>query len=161
GPRARPRPRRSRERREQEGPLNVTTMVAIENRLVRARAAADFSVAEVEALPRPVRRHLLQAIEAGTPLARSARIKMHGSIRLGTWLPFHALQVLTPHEGFIWEARVAGLISGADHYADGAGAMEWAAVVAAGVRSRRFARAPHATHGPTLAHREPRVVGRA
>ena len=31
----------------------------------------------------------------------------------------------TPHHGFVWTARAAGLIAGGDRYLEGAGAMEW------------------------------------
>jgi hypothetical protein len=30
-----------------------------------------------------------------------------------------------PHQGFVWTARVAGVIAGSDHYLDGAGGMDW------------------------------------
>jgi hypothetical protein len=50
---------------------------------------------------------------------------MRGSIKLGRWLPFRARQVLNPHEGFVWAARVAGVIVGSDHYLDGVGGMNW------------------------------------
>jgi hypothetical protein len=33
--------------------------------------------------------------------------------------------VLSPHHGFVWTARAAGLVAGGDRYADGAGAMQW------------------------------------
>jgi hypothetical protein len=82
-------------------------------------------MAELEGLPAPVRHHLAQAIAPGTPMARSARIRMRGFIRMGTWLPFHAREVLSPHDGFVWRARIGGLISGWDRYTDGAGAMDW------------------------------------
>ncbi|MGH2689979.1 MAG: DUF6544 family protein, partial [Actinomycetota bacterium] len=49
-----------------------------------------------------------------------------GRIRVGPrWLPFNARQVLAPHRGFLWAARVAGLIAGSDRYVDGAGALAW------------------------------------
>ena len=44
---------------------------------------------------------------------------MRGSIRLGRWLPFRARQVLNPHVGFIWAARVGEVIAGSDQYLDG------------------------------------------
>jgi hypothetical protein len=50
---------------------------------------------------------------------------MRGHIKLGRWVPFRAREVLTPHRGFLWQARVAGVISGYDHYADGHGGMDW------------------------------------
>lgn len=53
---------------------------------------------------------------------------MHGEIRLGTWRPFHARQILAPPNGFIWaaSARVAGLpVVGFDRYSDNSGEMRW------------------------------------
>src|SRR5205823_10530283 len=84
-----------------------------------------FGPEELDGLPEPVRRHLAQAIAPGTPLARSARLRMQGQIKVGRWMPFRAREVLAPHEGFAWTARAAGLITGADHYAGGEGGMEW------------------------------------
>jgi hypothetical protein len=74
---------------------------------------------------RPGRGHLAQAIAPGTLLHTSARLRMRGSIKVGRWLPFRARQVLSPHHGFVWSARAAGLIGGTDRYIDGAGAMAW------------------------------------
>lgn len=50
---------------------------------------------------------------------------MRGTIKIGRWLPFRARQVLAPHRGFVWPARMAGLIAGSDRYADGEGGMDW------------------------------------
>lgn len=86
---------------------------------------AVFGVAELKGLPAPVRRYLEAAIAPGTPLMTSARLRMRGRIRIGRWLPFTAHQTLNPHRGFVWTARVAGVISGSDRYADGAGRMSW------------------------------------
>ena len=77
-------------------------------------------------LPDPVRRYFAASIRPGTPLARSARIQMRGSIKLGNkWLPFRAHQTESPHRGFRWTARVGGIIFGSDRYADGVGGMDW------------------------------------
>lgn len=84
-----------------------------------------FTPSEIDGLDAPVRRHLTQAIAVGTPLAQGARLRMHGSIKLGRWLPFRADQVLSPREGFIWAARIAGVIAGSDQYLDHVGAMTW------------------------------------
>lgn len=88
-------------------------------------ATGRFTDAELNGLPDPVRRFLRAAIATGTPLARTARMRMRGSIKVGRWLPFRARELLTPHRGFIWAARAAGIISGSDHYARGQGAMDW------------------------------------
>jgi hypothetical protein len=61
-----------------------------------------------------VRRYLETAIGPGAPPARCA-----------PRLPFFARQVLNPHEGFVWSARAAGVITGSDRYLDGAGAQDW------------------------------------
>jgi hypothetical protein len=82
----------------------------------------------VAGLPEPTQRWLTHAIRAGTPLARSVELRMHGQIRLGTWRPFTATQVLAPPEGFIWAAtaRVFGLpVSGYDMFSSGTGQMRW------------------------------------
>jgi hypothetical protein len=50
---------------------------------------------------------------------------MRGSIKIGRWLPFRARQVLAPHRGTIWSARVGGVIVGSDRYAAGHGGMNW------------------------------------
>jgi hypothetical protein len=86
----------------------------------------SFSEAEIDGLPEAVRRYFLAAIAPGTPLAAAAVLRMRGALKLrGRWLPFRARQVLAPHRGFVWTARVSGLITGSDRYADGAGAMDW------------------------------------
>lgn len=84
-----------------------------------------FDADELDGLDDPVRRHLSQAIAPDTPLVRGGRLTMRGSIRLGRWLPFRARQVLNPHVGFIWAARVGGVITGSDQYLDGVGGMNW------------------------------------
>jgi hypothetical protein len=90
-----------------------------------------FDPSMVEGLPAPARRWLLRAITPGTPLARSAVLRMHGTIRLQPgaepW-PMRAEQVLAPPDGFIWKAEVGrGLmwIRGFDSYAGGHGRLRW------------------------------------
>lgn len=97
----------------------------VENQLGRAGSYEPFSDAELTGLPEPVRRYLRTAIAVGTPLATCARWRMRGQIKVGRWLPFRAYQVLNPHQGFVWAARAAGVISGSDRYLDGVGAMKW------------------------------------
>jgi hypothetical protein len=89
-------------------------------------AAGTFTEAELDGLPDLVRRHLTAAITPGTPLARSAHLRMRGRIRIGRWLPFRAREVLSPHDGFVWAARAAGVVTGSDRYVDGAGRSDWA-----------------------------------
>jgi hypothetical protein len=96
-----------------------------EARLLQPPEPGRFGAAELEGLPEPVQRHLAQAITHGTSLATSARLRMRGHIRVGRWLPFRARQVLNPHHGFVWTARVAGVIAGSDRYLDGDGGLDW------------------------------------
>ena len=81
---------------------------------------------ELDGLPAPAARYLRAAIAPGTPLLPAARLTMTGSIKLGTrWLPFRARQVIAPHGASVWSARVAGILSGSDGYAEGSGSMRW------------------------------------
>lgn len=96
-----------------------------EARLARPPIGA-FDRAALADLPDPVQRHLRFAIADGTPLAQSARIIMRGRIKLRRWMPFRATEVVAPHHGFVWRARVAGgLFSGSDRFVDGEGGMDW------------------------------------
>jgi hypothetical protein len=90
--------------------------------------AGTFDPATLGGLPEPARRWLSHAIAPGTPLWRSVELSMTGQIRLGSWRPFTARQVLTPPSGFIWaaRARVAGLpVTGYDRYSAATGEMRW------------------------------------
>jgi hypothetical protein len=97
----------------------------LERRLARRPAPDAFTEAELEGLPGPVRRYFLAGIAHGTPLATAARLEMRGSIKIGRWVPFRAHQVLAPSEGFVWAARVAGIVTGSDAFVDGHGGMRW------------------------------------
>lgn len=60
--------------------------------------------------------------------AEAVRLQMHGEIKLGRWFPFHAEQVLTGNNEFVWAATVSvwGLpIVGSDEYVGGKGRMRW------------------------------------
>jgi hypothetical protein len=104
----------------------ATPYGGFETTLVAGSAPGSFSERETEGLPEPVRRFLRASIAAGTPLAQSVRFRMRGSIKLGKrWLPFRARQVLTPHQGLVWAARMAGVLSGSDRYSGGRGTMDW------------------------------------
>jgi uncharacterized protein DUF6544 len=104
----------------------------------------QFTAENTASLPEPARRWLTHAIAPRTPLWSSAELTMHGEIRLGTWRPFHARQILTPPDGFIWaaSARVAGLpVMGFDRYSNDSGEMRW----------RLFGLVPVLTaHGPDV-----------
>jgi hypothetical protein len=93
-----------------------------------APPSVAFDPAMIAGLPEPARRWLSHAIASGTPLHRAALLEMEGHIRLGPWLPFLAVQVQAPPEGYVWAARTRLgplFISGYDRYADGAGEMRW------------------------------------
>jgi hypothetical protein len=74
-----------------------------------------------------VRRYFRAAVAPGTPLARAARLRMHGSIRVAKrWVSFHAEELLAPLHGYHWPATVArGLLRGYDVCGDGAASMSW------------------------------------
>jgi hypothetical protein len=93
--------------------------------VVDAPEPGGFEVAELDGLPEPARRYFVASIAPGTPPARSARLRMNGTIRIGRWLPFEAREVLTPLRAFVWSARAAGVITGSDRYVDGEGAADW------------------------------------
>ena len=98
----------------------------LEKKLLQPPFQGSFSPAEVQGLPEPVRRYFEAAIAPGAPLAAAAVLRMRGRLKLGRrWLPFRARQVLAPHRGFVWAARVGGLITGSDRYVDGSGGMDW------------------------------------
>lgn len=87
-----------------------------------------FDPTTVADLPEPARRYLTHAIAAGTPLWQSVQVAMVGRIRLGTWRPFTADQVVAPAEGYVWAAvaRVFGLpVVGYDLLCAGSGEMRW------------------------------------
>ena len=93
-----------------------------------APAAEVFAPTQTENLIAPVRAWLRHAIAEGTPLATTACLRMYGHIRIGTWRPFTATQLLAPGVGFIWAAtaKMAGLpVVGYDRYVDGTGEMRW------------------------------------
>ena len=103
-----------------------TTLRELEARLAHPPVAGSLGEGELQGLPDPVCRYLRASIAAGTPLARSARLGMHGAVKLGRWwIPFRARQVYAPHHGLVWTARAGGVIAGFDRYADGQGAMQW------------------------------------
>ena len=70
------------------------TLHQLEGRLAHPPVAGSFDEGELQSLPDPVCRYLRTSIAAGTPLARSARFGMRGSVKLGRWwIPFRARQV--------------------------------------------------------------------
>jgi hypothetical protein len=105
--------------------MTGTGIAGWERALGRSLAQGTFDGEEIAGLPEPVQRHLTAAIRSGSALTTAVALKMRGRIKVGRWLPFRARQVLSPHEGFLWTARAAGLIAGSDRYLDGVGAMQW------------------------------------
>ncbi len=98
----------------------------LEHRLLRPAAPGVFDDEELEGLPEPVARYLDAAIARGAPLARSAALDMRGHLKLdGRWLRLRAHEVLAPHDGLVWRARVAGIVTGSDRSSQGHGVMDW------------------------------------
>lgn len=96
-------------------------------RLALPADAGGFTAGELAGVEEPVRRYFTAAIAPDTPLARAARLRMSGSIRVGRrWLPFRASELLAPLHGYQWPATVAGgLLRGSDTYVDGDATMVW------------------------------------
>lgn len=95
----------------------------IQKALVRPADGA-FDPVELAGLPEPVVRYFQTAIAPGTPLARTAMIRMRGRIKLGRWAGFGGSELISPTVGFVWAVR-AGLITGYDRYSEGEGEMRW------------------------------------
>ncbi len=92
-------------------------------RLIASQAAtpALYDPAMVSDLPEPARRFFHFAIQPGTPLLTVAEIDMGGEFSLGTrhkpdYRPMQARQVLAAPTGFVWKARMPGVVpvSGSD-----------------------------------------------
>lgn len=87
-----------------------------------------FSPDDFAHLPDAARRYLEHTISPGTAIASAVRLKMHGEIKLKTWSPFTAEQVVCWERGFIWSATAwmnRLPIVGSDRIIDGIGAMQW------------------------------------
>jgi|SRR5450755_1953022 hypothetical protein len=87
-----------------------------------------FDESMIADLPEAARRWLAHAIAARTPLWQAVQLSMYGHIKLGSWRPFTATQVLAPPHGYIWAAtaRLAGLpVTGYDRLSSGTGQMKW------------------------------------
>jgi hypothetical protein len=87
-----------------------------------------FDESMIADLPEAVQRWLAHAIAARTPLWQAVQLSMHGHIKLGSWRPFTATQVIAPPHGYIWAAtaRLAGLpVAGYDRLSSGTGQMNW------------------------------------
>lgn len=78
--------------------------------------------------PDAVQRYVRHAIAPGTVLASAVHLRMHGEIKLSSWLSFEAEQVIAYQHGMIWSAvvRMYGLpIRGYDSLLGGKGSMRW------------------------------------
>lgn len=87
-----------------------------------------FRSSQLTGLAEAAWRYLEHAIAPGTLLASAVRLRMHGEIKLGRWLPFTAEQVIHWGQGMIWNAtvRMNGMpIPGFDQLVNGEGAMRW------------------------------------
>jgi len=81
----------------------------------------------IEVLPVPVQRMVRRAVPARTLIAHAVLLSMEGQIRVGRWIPFRAVQVLS-RRGFVWVARAGWRtlsIGGFDRWIDGVGEMRW------------------------------------
>jgi hypothetical protein len=82
-------------------------------------------------LPEAAQRYLQHAIVPGTALTTAVRLEMTDAMRLrpgAPWLTLRARQLLSPHRGFIWRARVGRgfrTFVGGDQYAKGRGAVRF------------------------------------
>jgi hypothetical protein len=82
----------------------------------------------VAAFPEQARRYLTHAITPGTPLWQSVELSMSGHIKIGSWRPFTATQVVAQPLGYIWaaNARLFGVpVIGYDRLSGGTGEMRW------------------------------------
>jgi hypothetical protein len=89
---------------------------------------ARFRPESIAGLPVGARRYLEHAIAPDTAAASAVRLQMHGEIKLGSWHPFEAEQVIRWDRGFVWKAttKLSGLpVSGSDRWIDGEGSMRW------------------------------------
>ncbi len=82
-----------------------------------APALGTFDPGDVDDLPGPARRLLRFALEPGVALSPTVVLDMQGHIRIGTWVPMVAEQVLRVGAGMVWRARVGmgpAVVRGAD-----------------------------------------------
>lgn len=84
--------------------------------------------ADLAALPEPVRRYFAHALGTTAAAPSSWRVTMRGSVRAAGWLPFRAVEDITP-QTFRWHARVgpfgAPLLGVVDAFDGDAGSMEF------------------------------------
>ena len=106
-----------------------------------AAEPTHFDPSATTGLPDPVARWLRHAIEPGTELGAAVLVGMRGHVRIGTWRPFRASQVISA-SGFVWaaDARFGPVpVRGFDRYFDAEGEMRWRLLGAIPVMSARDA----------------------
>jgi len=72
-----------------------------------AKPGILFDPAMVTHLPVPAQRWLQHAITPGTQLRTTVELRQHGTIKLMSWRPFTAIQVLAPLQGYIWAEKTS------------------------------------------------------
>lgn len=87
----------------------------------RDHAPLRYDRAMLDGLPAVARRYFERAMEPGTPLTTTVRLRMHGTFILnGKSLPMLGWQILSPpRNGFVWKASIGtGLMrfAGSDGY---------------------------------------------
>jgi hypothetical protein len=116
---------------------NIQALEAIVTKQISLNALWDSAISkdrvfhadEFSDLPEAARRYLEYAIAPETAIASAVRLKMHGEIKLKSWIPFKAEQVICWEHGLIWSATAwmnsFFPIVGSDRIIDGIGAMQW------------------------------------
>ncbi len=105
--------------------MSTSSLRELETRLTVPPRPGQFSQSDVADLPASARSMLTAAIAPGTPRAAAVRLRIRGAIKLNRWLPFRSTEIIAPGAGFVWRARVAGVINGYDRFVDGQGEMRW------------------------------------
>jgi hypothetical protein len=86
-----------------------------------------FDAAARRNLDEPVRRYFIHALADGAPLARSARLRLRGHIKVGAWLRFDSIWE-GDGNSFSWQATCGPprlpLLRVHDQFADGVGFMD-------------------------------------
>jgi hypothetical protein len=90
-------------------------------------ASDRFDAAVLAGLDEPVRRYFTHALTDGAPLARRARLRLGGAIKVGVWLRFDSVWE-GDGRGFSWRATCGPgplrLLRVHDQFADGVGIMD-------------------------------------
>jgi len=87
-----------------------------------------FDPDDLGGLPDPARRFLNHALTPGVELVPTVYLEMKGEIKLKTWTPFRARQVLRAGEGFVWEATAGKApirFRGGDTFWNGFGSLDF------------------------------------